>query len=84
MENSFIAYGEEIGKVTIKRVIFQGDSLSLLLFNISLIPLVNNWIGLPYFKSSRKNQWYVVHQRPKAIYKKLHQDTISAKNSANV
>ena len=32
-----MAYGEEIGEISIKRGVFQGLSLSL--FNISLIPM---------------------------------------------
>ena len=43
------AGGEELGKINIKRVIFQGDSLSPLLFVMGMAPLSilnNNFVAL--------------------------------------
>ena len=34
-----MANGEDLGKVNVKRKIFQGDSLSRLLFVLSMVPL---------------------------------------------
>ena len=50
-----MTYGEEIGKVRIKRRIFQGDPMSPLLFNISLIPIsiILNKTGLDYHISEQ-------------------------------
>ena len=44
------AYGENLGEVRIRRGIFQGESLSLLIFVLSMIPLtlVLRKIGIGY------------------------------------
>ena len=44
------AYGEKLGEVRIRRGIFQGDSLSSLIFVLSMIPmtLVLRRIGIGY------------------------------------
>ena len=36
---SLTSNGEDLGEVNVKRRIFQGDSLSLLLFVLNMIPL---------------------------------------------
>ena len=36
---SLTAYGEDLGEVNVKKGIFQGDSLSPLLFVLSMVPL---------------------------------------------
>ena len=73
----------ELREVNIRSGIFQGDSLSPLLFVIAMIPLTSilRWATPGYvFKKQIKDQPPTVHRRSQIIWKNKEKDGITDKH----